>query len=617
MIRRLLAVLALALVTVGAGATAAHAEIVAPEPSSPRSMVQTQRYDSPGVGKCSTHGVGWAKSHRAEPGDAALLDAGNSGPNLAANILFAGARFVTEGAAASGDEVLGEDSWVRLLDTMDEPMTQIGLRAWALFGAIALSVTVIYMASRVGKGRVGEDARMYFRTAVIAGTAIVALLWPVTLGPTVDRGISGVYAAVASLGAEEQSGAAAAAAVCDAITDGVLWPAYLGAHFGTDEAAKEQFGERLWQASALSWDEQLRVDNDPAQASALWDAKRDDYLVVASEIRAERPQAWSVLQGADPLQRVGYAALALVGSAVPAVVLIWCMWMALVLMVVARLLVFAWPVIALAVQFPKLQFMAARIASLVSGWVTLAAASMVLYVATVQVVVPAFVLSDLPLLLKVLALVSLAGVCMYLWRIRRTIYTRFRVKEQVAATNRLRESAAAGVGGAVGAAGAGYRAGASRVAGGLSYRNGRPVDAEMSVQERAGVVVSGAQAVVARRPVQLVKAGAALVADQKPARAVKRAGSVVFHPGDGSAERPFAAEIVPVGPVSRRPVELRALPAPAPAPERVTPPRTVGAPAMKGSQGTTWATPGVDVAGVVSKAGRRPMKLSGSLTSKL
>ena len=516
--KRLLTALLVALVAVVAVPGMAYAEVVAPDPASPRTIVSTEPFDNPGIGKCSRYGLGWVYSHRAEPGDAALLvNAGNTGTNLLANLFFFGSRFMAGAAASSADEVLGTDSWVNLLDTLDESMRSFGAWWWVLFGALALAATAVYMAWRSRLGEVGRDAGMHLRALVITGSALAIVGGTLVVGPMVNQGVRNVYDALSSTAVVGSDGQSAASAVCDAITDGLIYPAWAGAHFGHDEAAKEQYGERLLAASTLTWEEQIRVDADPAEARNLLEAKGDDYVAIAEEIKEQRPVAWKTLAGVDTMDRAGWGALAFFGALPPAAVLVFCMWTALVLMVAARLLVYVWPIIAAVVQYPPLHYVASRIVGQLARWVVFCLLSMAAYVVTTTAVIPAFVKSDMSLLAKVVAIISLVGVTRELWRRRKVIYRKARVQDTVVELQALRHVLAAKVGGSAEKAGESARKASRAVQQGIEYRDGQPIEAEkprkprrLSVRRREQTPVttpapaeSTAVGPVTRRPVKL------------------------------------------------------------------------------------------------------------------
>ena len=519
--KRLLATLLVALVAVVAVPGMAYAEVVAPDPASPRTIVSTEPFDNPGIGKCSRYGLGWVYSHRAEPGNAALLtNAGNTGTNLLANLLFTGSRFMAGAAASSADEVLSVDSWVTVLDTLDESMRSFGAWWWVLFGSVSLAATAIYMAWRARLGEVGRDAGMHLRALVITGSALAIVGGTLVVGPMVNQGVRNVYDALSSTAVVGSDGQSAASAVCDAITDGLIYPAWAGAHFGLDEAAKEQYGERLLAASTLTWEEQLRVDADPAEARNLMEAKADDYIAIANEIKEQRPMAWQSLAGVDTMSRAGWGALAFFGAMPPAAILVFCMWTALVLMVGVRLLVYVWPVIAAVVQYPPLHYVASRIFGQLARWVVFALLSMAVYVVTTSAIIPAFVVSDMSLLAKVVAIISLVGVTRELWRRRKVIYRKARVQDTVVELQALRHMLAAKVGGSAEKAGESARKASRAVQQGIEYRDGQPIE------------------------------------PRKPRRLSVRRGEQT------QVTPPAPAESTAIGPVTRRPVKLK------PAPEK-------------------------------------------------
>lgn len=520
--KRLIATLLMTLVAVVAVPGMAYAEVVAPDPASPRTIVSTEPFDNPGIGKCSRYGLGWVYSHRAEPGDVALLtNAGNTGTNLVSNIFFTGSHFMAGAAASSADEVLGVDSWVNVLDTLDESMRSFGAWWWALFGGLALAATAVYMAWRARLGEVGRDAGMLLRTLVITGSALAVVGGTLVVGPVVNQGVRNVYDALSSTAVVGSDGQSAASAVCDAITDGLIYPAWAGAHFGHDEYAKEQYGERLLAASTLTWEEQLRVDADPTEARNLMEAKADDYVAIATEIKEQRPVAWASLAGVDTMGRAGWGALAFFGALPPSAILVFCMWAALVLMVAARLLVYVWPIIAAVVQYPPLQYVASRILGQLARWAVFALLSMAVYVVTTSAIIPAFVMSDMSLLAKVVAVISLVGVTRELWRRRKVIYRKARVQDTVVELQALRHMLAAKVGGSAEKAGESARKASRAVQQGIEYRDGQPVEVEKPRKPRRLSVRRGEQTPVAP---------------------------------------PAPAESTAIGPVTRRPVKLKPAP---------------------------------------------------------
>lgn len=560
--RRLLAIIAMAVFAVFAGAGAAHADIVAPEPESPRAALVNEPPTNPGSGRFSTTGLaGWG-SHRADPGSDSLMLVEDSGPNLAANMIMDFTTFLISAAVSSADEVLGEDSWIRILDGIDDGMRRLGGGAWVLFGVLAIIVSTVYVMVGATRGDLAGDVKKYAGTWGVIVSAMLMLVWPVAVGPYVDQGVRATYDAVTAVAVSDGTDQSTSAAIGDSLSDGIAWPVWLYMHFGHDEVAKDKYGERLWAASTLTWEEQLRIDNNPREASDLHTAKREDYIKVASEVRDERPQTWGVLAGGDSTARMWWSFLAFIGVGIPAVVLIGCMWLALLLLVAVRLFVYVWPLLALVVMFPRAHFIAARIAREFGKGMVACAAAMVGYVAVVRIVVPAFILSDLHIYAKVLAMVSLAGIVGYMWAIRKRIYDRFSTRDLFKNLDSIRSAAAGRVGSAAEHAGDTYRAGARKVEAGLSYRDGRPVD----LGETAGDAGDFVAAVATRRPVQAAKAGAEVVLaiDAAKDAAIERvtrrgeddARPARWHPGDSGDGGPIAE----VGPGVRAPDPLFVLP---------------------------------------------------------
>jgi hypothetical protein len=128
----------------------------------------------------------------------------------------------------------------------------------------------------------------------------------------------------------------------DTAVDTMLYRNWLRGLLGSaDSITAQKYGDSLYRARALSWDELLESRADPQSRSALIDQKARDWMKIAEQIKTEDPEAYQYLQGTKGMERIGAGFIALLSA------IMFAMFdLTASLLVLLGFLIFRWAVIA-------------------------------------------------------------------------------------------------------------------------------------------------------------------------------------------------------------------------------------------------------------------------------
>lgn len=398
-----------------------------PNPGAPRDGLAgllDEGPTAPGTGLYSTYGYGGFAPVIYDPGcpvnanPIAGLQAAQKrlwdGPNAATDFGMQAMLVATAVVVQATRLVLGDSQWWGIFDHLTGFMQQtLAVRLWAAFGLFAFAATGFYWMARSGKGDVPEAAKSSARGVVIVGVAALCMGWTLTVGALVNNGVNAVWGATSEITAGEATGPDVA--IGDAVIGNIIFPVWQLVHFGNNPETAKQFGSRLFAAGAFSRAEQARLVAEPTSVTTLIHLKKVDYRAVSAEIEAANPAAYEHLAGASTSDRVGYVFFGIVGVAAVTFTLAYAlMWVGL-LKIGVRLVVAAWPALALVTQFPTLQFIAANIARMLSRFAVTACVMLAVFVAFMVGGVNGILNAPYPIAARVVALAVLVGTGRYVW----------------------------------------------------------------------------------------------------------------------------------------------------------------------------------------------------------
>lgn len=205
------------------------------------------------------------------------------------------------------------------LGVLDPSMTKVSqvlhdslFASWAP-GIIAVLGMIIIFASR---------RQALSTTAGAVGWAILIVLittalfrWPVEAGQAADGTVTKTLGAVASKFTGHGDDVDPGIAVASNVEEAILYRGWLAGNFGSpDSQTAKTYGPALFKTQALTWREAELVHRDPEQGQKLIERKQEEYAAVAEAIKNDDPSAYEYLTGQRSETRVGYAALAVLGT---------------------------------------------------------------------------------------------------------------------------------------------------------------------------------------------------------------------------------------------------------------------------------------------------------------
>jgi hypothetical protein len=108
-----------------------------------------------------------------------------------------------------------------------------------------------------------------------------------------------------------------------------------------DSPTAQKYGEALYDARSLTWDEENQIKKDPSTRDQVLRLKNQQWMKVAEQIRSEDPEAYQYLQGTKGMERIGAGLIALLSAIMFAL-----FDLTASLLVLLGFLIFRWAVIA-------------------------------------------------------------------------------------------------------------------------------------------------------------------------------------------------------------------------------------------------------------------------------
>lgn len=245
-----------------------------------------------------------------------------------------------------------------------DPLVQQATRAvyqqvFSVFGVITLAVVGLYLMWRSRQ----SDMSSAMTTAgwalfvMVVVTALAA--WPTASAHLADQSLitalSTVHSAVGppskAIPADQCKLPDKAACgdyrppavrASDTATESFLYDHWLRGVLGSaDSATAQKYGLALYDAKSFTWGEIEDIRNDPASRAVIINQKNDQWIKVAEQVKAEDPEAYEYLQGANGMDRIGAGFIAMLSA-----VLFAMFDLTAALLVLLGFLLFRWAVIA-------------------------------------------------------------------------------------------------------------------------------------------------------------------------------------------------------------------------------------------------------------------------------
>jgi len=215
-------------------------------------------------------------------------------------------------------------------------------KVFTVFGTITLAVVGLYLLWRSRQSDMSA-AMTTAGWAILVMVAVTAIArWPTEAANAADQTLTGSLNVVHSaVGPPAQDtppdqcpqrtpGACIdhrppAVRASDTAVEGMLYRNWLrGALGSADSETAKKYGPVLYDAKSLTWDEVERMrprDNTPdavaaagIQRTQILERKRQQWMKVAEQIKAEDPEAYQYLQGTQGMERIGAGAIAILSS---------------------------------------------------------------------------------------------------------------------------------------------------------------------------------------------------------------------------------------------------------------------------------------------------------------
>lgn len=196
-------------------------------------------------------------------------------------------------------------------------------------------------------------------TAGAIGWALVVILlatallrWPLAAGQAADATVTSTLGAVVSK-LDGHADVEPGTAVASHIGASLHYRAWLAGTLGSaDSATAKKYGPELFKAQALTWSESAEIQKDPESGAKIIEQKRETWKEIASKVQREDPEAYEHLTGTRSETRVGYAALAALGTFLALPFLLLSALLLLGCFLIVRLAVMLFPAFAVLGAFP-------------------------------------------------------------------------------------------------------------------------------------------------------------------------------------------------------------------------------------------------------------------------
>lgn len=242
---------------------------------------------------------------------------------------------------------------------VDQATKAIYEKVFSVFGIVTLCVVGLYLLWRSRQSDM-SNAMTTAGWALLVMVAVTALAaWPVKSANLADgtlvTTLGVVHDAVGPPSKEPAPGRCIdpdpnrckdlrppAMRASDTATETMLYRNWLRGLLGSaDSETAKKYGPALYDARSLTWGEAQSMRANPATRKATIEAKKQQWIKVAEQIKDEDPEAYEYLQGVRDMDRVGAGFIAVLAA-----VLFAMFDLTASLLVLLGFLIFRWAVIA-------------------------------------------------------------------------------------------------------------------------------------------------------------------------------------------------------------------------------------------------------------------------------
>ncbi|GLY25465.1 MFS transporter [Micromonospora sp. NBRC 101691] len=286
-------------------------------------------------------------------------------PDYRFTTMVANGEFMLANAIIGASNAMRERAWEpRSMWGWADPLveqatTAVYQKVFSVFGIITLCVVGLYLLWRSRQSDM-SNAMTTAGWALLVMVAVTALAaWPVksaniadgTLVTTLGVVHDAVGPAAKDIPADKcvlpnpdacKDNRPPAVRASDTATESLLYRNWLRGVLGSaDNETAKKYGQALYDAKSLSWEEAEKLRQNPATRDATIDAKQQQWARVAEQIKKEDPEAYEYLQGVRDMDRVGAGFIAVLAA-----VLFAMFDLVASLLVLLGFLLFRWAVIA-------------------------------------------------------------------------------------------------------------------------------------------------------------------------------------------------------------------------------------------------------------------------------
>ncbi|MEU4382225.1 MFS transporter [Micromonospora echinofusca] len=242
---------------------------------------------------------------------------------------------------------------------VDQATKAVYQKVFSVFGIVTLCVVGLYLLWRSRQSDM-SNAMTTAGWALLVMVAVTALAaWPVKSANIADgtlvTTLGVVHDAVGPQMKEPGPGRCIdpnperckdnrkpAVRASDTATESMLYRNWLRGVLGSaDSETAKKYGQALYDARSLTWGEAQSLRANPATRQATIEAKQQQWMKVAEQIKEEDPEAYEYLQGVRDMDRVGAGFIAVLAA-----VLFAMFDLTASLLVLLGFLIFRWAVIA-------------------------------------------------------------------------------------------------------------------------------------------------------------------------------------------------------------------------------------------------------------------------------
>ncbi|MFI6823608.1 MFS transporter [Micromonospora sp. NPDC050187] len=286
-------------------------------------------------------------------------------PDYRFTTMVANGEFMLANAIIGASNALRERAWEpRSMWGWADPLVEQATKAvyqkvFSVFGIITLCVVGLYLLWRSRQSDM-SNAMTTAGWALLVMVAVTALAaWPVKSANIADgtlvTTLGVVHDAVGPTAKDIppdkcvlpnpdacKDNRPPAVRASDTATESLLYRNWLRGVLGSaDSETAKKYGQALYDAKSLSWEEAEKLRQNPATRDATIDAKQQQWARVAEQIKKEDPEAYEYLQGVRDMDRVGAGFIAVLAA-----VLFAMFDLIASLLVLLGFLLFRWAVIA-------------------------------------------------------------------------------------------------------------------------------------------------------------------------------------------------------------------------------------------------------------------------------